>query len=88
MDQTAFESWAMQVITCINADSERCSLYDDALAHAARETGEPVPATSSASVLEWLRQDEPQDAFEAGDKAEDYAGFLLTEWDLYGPEGE
>lgn len=88
MDQTAYEQWAVQVITCINADTERCDLYDEALAYTYKETGEAVPTASSAAVLDWLRQDEAQDAFDSGDSPEDYAGFLLTEWDLYGPEGE
>lgn len=95
MDNTAYEQWAAQVVEHINTCADHlnpttglCDLYLDALAPVQRETGEPVPATSSGAVLDWLRQDEPRDAFESGDSPVDYATHLLTEWDMYGPEGE
>lgn len=38
--------------------------------------------------LEALRGDEPYDAWENDDAAQEYVNFLVEEWAIYGPEGE
>ena len=35
-----------------------------------------------------MRGDEPAEAEGSGDTPEDYADFLIEEWELFGPAGE
>lgn len=80
------KSWSEAVVEACRADEERSELFAEACKINAEDNG-PTPSDASA-LLEWLRGDEPVDAEEGGDTAQDYADFLLTEYDLYGPEGE
>lgn len=82
--------WARQVIDAINAIVGGSANMNDASMLVRDETGEALPdgVTSPFEFLAALRGDEPADAFENGDTAQDYADQLTTEWDLYGPEGE
>lgn len=81
--------WAAEVIKCIVKDHERSHFFDEALHYTAGETGEKIPSLKNADfVLAWLRGDEPRDAQEGLATPAHYADFLLTEWDMYGPQGE
>lgn len=48
----------------------------------------PDPLVDAWKALEWMRQDETAEAYDGGDTPTDYADFLTTEWELYGPSGE
>ena len=84
--------WATAVVAHINSTQEEGTLYQALQASAdEQEVGcdqIPDPLVDPWKALEWMRQDETQDAYDAGDPPVDYADFLTTEWDLYGPAGE
>jgi hypothetical protein len=85
MESTKKQAWAQAVLDRINAtDPDNLT---EATLLTRDEVGEAAP-TDPFGFLAWLRGDEPADAYESGDAAEDYADHLATEWDLYGPEGE
>lgn len=88
--ETNVQQWAGSVMARIFATEGGQENWVAALDANAASTGEPIPQDSAGAfeALEWLRGDEPQDAFDAGESPEDYADHLTTEWDLYGPEGE
>ncbi len=85
MTNAKYDDWALQVVRALEAGNK--SDYHEALNSCSNETGEKPPAAAGES-LSWMRGDEPQEAFDHGDPAQEYADFLLCEWDLYGPEGE
>ena len=80
-------AWAVAVLAAINSTPEGAQHLKEAVLIVERGSGETAPAQALA-LLSWMRGDEPADAYEAGDSAHDYAGFLLAEWRIFGPEGE
>lgn len=66
-----FRVWTLRVEAFLKGEDA----YNEALKHEQAET-----------LLE-LRNDEPYDAFVAGDEPALYAKFLLDEWKLFGPGG-
>ena len=81
------KTWADAVVTALLAD-ERAQLFKDAIETGMHIAGIKAIALDADELLEWLRNDEPEIAFDEGDTPAAYADFLLTEWDLYGIEGE
>lgn len=83
-------AWARAVIDAINTTESGTNDMVDASMLVRDELGHNLPdgATKPFEFLVALRGDEPADAFDAGDSAQDYASHVTTEWDLYGPEGE
>ncbi len=84
-----FETWCATVVDCMRAD-ERADLFREAVAYAEEEDNRILlPGITGRELLEFLRSDEPKDAFDNGyEQPDKYANFLLTEWDLFGPRGE
>jgi hypothetical protein len=78
--------WARQVVQALRAD-DRHDLFEDALACTSADNDGEVPPADPARLLEWLRFDEPGEVEDSNESPENYAGFLLTEWDLYGVSG-
>lgn len=81
-----FKNWAEQVVNRLRA-GEKSKLFQEAIDCVQEEYDSPGP-TAPRELLEWMRGDEPEEAFENGDSFEEYADFLVAEWDLYGPRGE
>jgi len=85
------QDWAAAVLAQVNSTAEGAQDLKDATQITEAESQLPAPK-DAWDFLAWLRGDEPDDAFAEGkgtpDSAHDYASFLTTEWDLYGPEGE
>ena len=82
-----FGAWCIHVVEAIEAEDEE--MFKAAIKSCEEESDVPLPEPrTSQAVLEWMRGDEPQDAFDGGDSAQDYADFLLEEWELFGPQGE
>jgi len=79
--------WAEAVLERIRSTEEGAQHLKDAVQITESESEQAAPK-DAWELLAWLRGDEPADAYEAGDPAHDYADFLTTEWDMYGPEGE
>jgi len=85
--QNNFEVWAGQV-TSVLQEPANVDLFKDAIAAVEEESEEEMP-TTSADFLEWLRCDEPRDAYEIEKlPPQEYANFLIDEWKLFGPRGE
>lgn len=80
-----FEGWAEQVVARLRAENGK--LFQEAIDAVQEEYDSKAP-TVPYEILEWMRGDEPEEAFENGDSPEEYADFLVAEWDLYGPRGE
>lgn len=80
-----FENWAEKVVIYLR--NKNASLFQEAIDCVQEEYDSPGP-TAPAEQLAWMRGDEPEEACDNGDSAEEYADFLLAEWDLYGPRGE
>lgn len=83
--------WATQVVERIIATD--AGVIYEALQAVADDTETPAdqipdPKVDAWKALEWMRQDETGEAYDSGDSPADYADFLTTEWDLYGPQGE
>lgn len=81
-----FKTWSERVVKHLRG-GENEKLFQEAIDSVQEEYSSPGP-TVPYELLAWMRGDEPEEAFENGDSPEEYADFLVAEWDLYGPRGE
>lgn len=76
-----FEEWAERVVEALRSNSNETLKV--AIADAEAREGDPPD-----ELLLWLRGDEPFEAYERGDSADEYALFLGVEWETRGPQSE
>lgn len=81
-----FKDWSKQVVDRLRS-GENAKLFQEAI-DCVQEEYDSLGPTEPYALLEWMRGDEPEEACENGDSPEEYADFLVAEWDLYGPQGE
>jgi len=75
-------AWSRAVINKLQAIDN--DLFREAINVKLSTTGQFAPFAEGL-FLEWLRGDEPGEVEASGTAPEEYASFLMTEWDLYGP---
>lgn len=80
-----YNEWCVQVITHLQEKNN--ALFQEAIKSVQENYDSPAPSVP-CKQLEWMRGDEPFEAQENGDTPEQYASFLLNEWEVFGPEGE
>lgn len=87
------KAWAAQVVKHLTSTPERRRLTEAAVSHVRREMNMTpnlfgLTVTYAVDLLPEMRGDEPAEAEGSGDTPEDYADFLIEEWELFGPAGE
>ena len=79
--------WLSTCVLLLESNKNR-ALYFQALTASGYLAGGRGGIVYGGGVLEMLRGDEPRDAYTSGDTPEAYVSFLISEWKLFGPEGE